>query len=111
MPRVLGVELIAHSVYNRYVVIECPDDAEWDELPWEEISEAADQLGIPWEQVDDPEYEDNCECAPSDDDTRKIMIVRAGRKMGHGLRIAPQDGDEPTELRVLDPEIESPRRD
>jgi hypothetical protein len=95
MSRVHGVELIAHSVYNRYVVIECPDDAKWDELPWEEISKAADQLGIPWEEVDDPEYEDSSECDPAGD-TPKIKIVRAAVT---------------SQLRVLDPEIESASRD
>ena len=41
MPRIF-VELFAEAILSRYVVIDFPEDATLNELPWEEISEAAD---------------------------------------------------------------------
>ena len=55
MPRIF-VELFAEAILSRYVVIDFPEDATLNELPWEEISEAADSRGIPWEEWEEPKY-------------------------------------------------------
>jgi hypothetical protein len=113
MPRVC-VELIAKSEHNRYIIIEFPEDASWDELPWDEISEAADELGIPWEETADPEYEAYSECdLPYNDMNPHINIIKARCDKRDGLSLVPRTGEERTELRVLGTEVrpESDRTD
>ena len=77
MPRIF-VELFAEAILSRYVVIDFPEDATLNELPWEEISEAADSRGIPWE-----------ESTPTD-----VRIIRARSERRHGLRIVTRTGEE-----------------
>jgi len=105
MPRIT-VELIARSDYRRFIVIDFPEDATLKELPWEEINEAADARGIPWEETDGPEYEDWCECLPAEDgEPTDVRIFRSTSEKRHGLRVVTRTGEEGekgTELRVAE---------
>ena len=100
MPRIT-VELIARAVYGRYIVIDFPEDATLNELPWEEINEAADARGIAWEETEGPEYWAWSECLPPEDgEPTDVKIIRARSEMRHGLRVVTRSGEEATELRV-----------
>ena len=53
MPRIT-VELIAQVLCGRFIVIDFPEDATLNELPWEQMNEAADARGIDWEVTEGP---------------------------------------------------------
>ena len=103
MPRIF-VELFAEAILSRYVVIDFPEDATLNELPWEEISEAADSRGIPWEEWEEPKYVSWSDCSPPEESTpTDVRIIRARSERRHGLRIVTRTGEEGekgTELRV-----------
>jgi hypothetical protein len=100
MPRIT-VELIAQVLCGRFIVIDFPEDATLNELPWEQINEAADARGIDWEVTEGPAYSDWCECLPPEDgEPTDVKIIRARSEMRHGLRVVTRSGEEATELRV-----------
>ena len=93
------VDLLSKAVLTRYLVIEYPEDAELNELPWEEISNAADERGIQYQISEGPDYLYWGECSPPEDsEPTDVKIV----KTPHRLRLVGSCGVEPTELRVAD---------
>jgi hypothetical protein len=92
MPRIT-VELIASIRAGRFIVIDFPEDATLNELPWEEINEAADARGIPWEEMEGPEYCDWSECLPAKDgELTDVRITRARSEKRQGP--FPKSGDQ-----------------